>query len=273
MGTDIHLTIERFDSDLQEWEVVSPENLAPQDDWEKEQGRWSWYGGRNYSLFAILADVRNGTPDGSPQYGIVRGYFKPIAPLRGIPKDASAEYREDAERGWGHSYTWLTLKEVLDYDWSQTSTRRGYLSPMEFAELHFRDRPIPTCWAGGTSAEKLSLDRMQRYLKTSYFLKTLETTRDRWRRIVEEEAPDRAKWRESDIAKKEMYEAMCEDMVKRHSPGADSQFREIGFYALLYEWEQSYADCCSYFLGEVVPLLQTLHEDPEKIRLCFYFDS
>ena len=78
------------------------------------------YDQRNYALYSILADVRNG-------YGFAGVFtgmgFTPIAPPRGVPEDASPEYRAEvaAWGGDGHSHSWLTLKELQAYDWHKTT--------------------------------------------------------------------------------------------------------------------------------------------------------
>jgi hypothetical protein len=64
------------------------------------------YDGRSYSLFTILADVRN--------YNKV---MKPISKPRGIPEDASEEYKKLCE-SWGvdgHSHSYLTLQEMEEF--------------------------------------------------------------------------------------------------------------------------------------------------------------
>jgi hypothetical protein len=64
------------------------------------------YDGRSYSLFTILADVRN-----------YNGVMKPISKPRGIPEDASEEYKKLCE-SWvvdGHSHSYLTLQEMEEY--------------------------------------------------------------------------------------------------------------------------------------------------------------
>lgn len=60
---------------------------------------------RNYEVYTALANVREAE-------GI-----KPIAEPRGIPKDASDEYRELAENDAdAHSSSWVTLSEMKAYD-------------------------------------------------------------------------------------------------------------------------------------------------------------
>jgi hypothetical protein len=76
------------------------------------------YNGRNYDLFAILADVRNG-------YGFAGSYtgegFKPISEPKDIPSDVSVEVEKASENYGidGHSHSWFTVKELNDYDWEQ----------------------------------------------------------------------------------------------------------------------------------------------------------
>ena len=68
------------------------------------------YNGRSYYLFAILADVRNGS-----------GEVEPIDYPRGIPDDASSGYKYVVDRwdGDGHSHSYFTLDELINFDWSK----------------------------------------------------------------------------------------------------------------------------------------------------------
>lgn len=80
-------------------------------------------------LFAFLADVRNG-------YGC-----QPISKPRGLPVDVSCcvyeEYKE-----WGgdaHSASYLTLKELRDFDY-ETLFAKGFQSyRIELGENYFRN--------------------------------------------------------------------------------------------------------------------------------------
>jgi hypothetical protein len=64
---------------------------------------------RNYAWFGFLADVRN------------YSHSPVIAAPRGLPDDADldAEEREDALWCDFHSHSWLTLAELLAYDYDQ----------------------------------------------------------------------------------------------------------------------------------------------------------
>jgi len=80
-------------------------------EWE---GPWdSDYGlrGRNYDWFAILANVRN-----------YDNMLDTIAEPKGLPDNCSSETNSISER-WGpdgHSHSWLTLKELIDFDMNKT---------------------------------------------------------------------------------------------------------------------------------------------------------
>lgn len=79
----------------------------------KKNGKWVpypniWPGGRSYTLFGILAGVRDPYPE-------------PLQEERGIPEDSNVR-----RNSWGdpeidgvwlgdHSYGWLSLGELLDY--------------------------------------------------------------------------------------------------------------------------------------------------------------
>jgi hypothetical protein len=75
------------------------------------------YDNRNYMLFAVLADVRNG-------YGFAGvKTHEPVKPLfadRGVPANASTEYKQIVAE-WdcdGHSHTYATVAELQAVDWS-----------------------------------------------------------------------------------------------------------------------------------------------------------
>ena len=142
MGCDIHFFTERWTSDnkyegpkdLSEdrdkklGEIL--ENCEPNyrwvsaDSWSKDD---SWhademYNGRSYYLFAILADVRNGSSD-----------IDPIYYPRGIPDDASSGYKYVVDRwdGDGHSHSYFTLDELLNFDWSKYQMIGDFMETIE----------------------------------------------------------------------------------------------------------------------------------------------
>lgn len=97
---------------------------------------------RNYGLFSLLADVRNYSNN------------KPISEPKGLPNDLSKEVIEDAEH-WeldGHSHSFFTLKELLDYQKKQFKLKRsGFVSP-ESAEMLDKYGKKPEEWCQSTNA-------------------------------------------------------------------------------------------------------------------------
>lgn len=140
-----------------------------------------WYHARNYNVFAVLADVRNGRGFGGHRTG---SGFEPIASRRGVPFDMSDEllahlaragYSPDGSGGleydsksedeyeelerepegyWSlgeHSFSWLTLVEALADEryWAQTTDIEGWVDPWNFELWRRNGRPYD--WSGGIS--------------------------------------------------------------------------------------------------------------------------
>jgi hypothetical protein len=166
VGCDIHLAVERRNESGQ-WERVLPTEEA-RIPWlvEKadEGAKWAmravgvtWFDERNYELFAILAGVRN------------RFDIEPISLPRGLPDDLSDEARaldnydgDDGDVYLGdHSQSWLTVKEILDYDSEQAVTISGYVSPEEFDKWRTNGRPSSYCQGvGGGGTQIISNEDM-----------------------------------------------------------------------------------------------------------------
>lgn len=105
MGCDIHSFAENRNKENNKWEVV--EGLNPFD----------W---RNYSVFAFLADVRN------------YDHCEPISQPKGLPDDSeflNTETDERIEEMDYHSKSYLTLKELLDFDYDKTFWNRRIYKP------------------------------------------------------------------------------------------------------------------------------------------------
>jgi len=120
---------------------------------------WVW-DGRNYDLFAILANVRNGHGFAGIETGMG---FKPIAMPRELPPDVSA-YVKGRSDSWdcdGHSHSYHALTDLLAYDWHQITFRYGVVSEAEY--LTFKEKGSPESWCGdvsGYSVRNISLSQM-----------------------------------------------------------------------------------------------------------------
>lgn len=158
MGTDIHMRAEVKKNG--KWNLVGNVFKNAWYDENRESSSYNRqmtnepYNGRNYDLFAILADVRNGsgfagckTSDG----------FKPIAKPKGFPEDASNEIKEVfwfGDEDGSHSASYLTVKEIEDFDWNQKIMHCGVISEAEY--LSFKSIHVnPTSWAGGVGGQSI----------------------------------------------------------------------------------------------------------------------
>lgn len=172
MGTDIHMYVERKEGG--EWRGVNPpkppgrilkaslkndEKLSDEDwdhvgfDWRyhKDAGLLvSWNIDRHYDLFAVLADVRNGSGFAGVDTG---DGFVPISPPRGLPDDMSPVMAKTAIELLEHTPTWLLLSDLKLYAANQLQTRstkaRGVVNPVQFQE--WKENGRPSSWCGGVS--------------------------------------------------------------------------------------------------------------------------
>jgi len=112
MGCDIHSYAEVNRND--KWEMVTDHFDINYYKKEKGDSPFTW---RSYSLFAFLAGVRN------------YDRCEPISELKGLPDDisdgVSDEYGSDSIYDCDyHSLTFLTLKELLDFDYDKVFWNR-----------------------------------------------------------------------------------------------------------------------------------------------------
>ncbi len=128
MGCDIHLFVEKKIYNIIGFE--KKEYWISIDKWTKNEyfhfypnePEWEvsieneMYSKRNYFLFSILANVRN--KDNS---------IIPISIPRGLPDDVTKEIKilSDYEGADGHSHSWLSVKEILEYNWNQEYFKDG----------------------------------------------------------------------------------------------------------------------------------------------------
>lgn len=133
MGTDIHGFLES--------------RYRPEQGWFRE---CEIEDSRNYVVFAVLANVRNGfgfagVPTHEP--------LKPIAEPRGLPDDHTTGYGEDVEYEFGdHSFSWLTLDEIADWPgWDQVLHEQGWISREQYAEWQKNPGAPSGGWSGGIS--------------------------------------------------------------------------------------------------------------------------
>ncbi|WP_086847005.1 hypothetical protein [Amycolatopsis kentuckyensis] len=174
MGTDIHWRVEKRTAEG--W--VRAEPLIKNDWFDKFDGEPEFkheeiFSDRNYSLFAMLADVRNGYGFA----GVDRG--DPVTPIdepRGLPDDVSEALREECE-DYGHTPSWFTLAELVAVPWHDNQiTLRGWVGPKS---LHRFDKwgTLPDSWSGSVSGENVrhvSNDEMRQLIEDGTVDKKVE---------------------------------------------------------------------------------------------------
>ena len=147
MGCDIHVhceyrsretNMEWFNCD---WYRRNPyyDKLDP----EYAESKWELipaYDYRNYTLFGILAGVRDRS---NPM----------ISAPRSVPEDIHKQTRKEYEREleWTHSHSWLTLQELIDYmDKYNNVKLSGKISPEAANDLDIFGI-IPSEWCAETN--------------------------------------------------------------------------------------------------------------------------
>ena len=147
MGSDIHIytEIKKSINSEDKWVNVDNWRYNPyyqegNNNWERMLSVESIYSGRNYELFGILAGVRNRNNDS-------------IDDPRGLPEDVSEVTKKESDRwdGDGHSHSWLTLRELKEYQGLHPVVKRsGFISP-EAAELLDAGEETPDTWCQMTT--------------------------------------------------------------------------------------------------------------------------
>lgn len=163
MGTDIHLQVQGRRPDDGVWEFVKRKPFLLYGDEGLDWGDDPT--GRNYDVFAFLADVRNG-------FGFAGVYrhepVKPQFPHRGLPADYYPSEGQDENESYedyearraaftagdvwvgDHSFTWATLKELRDAPWDDVEFKSGgIVGPDDFKV--WKHKGMPDSWSSGIS--------------------------------------------------------------------------------------------------------------------------
>lgn len=144
MGTDIHSMVEVLGDDgkwTMAWEPIFP---YPYADGEKTNQPVV---ARNYTLFAALANVRNGQGFAGVDTG---DEIEPVSTPKGVPADASLEWLAKVAE-WDvdmHSHSWLNVEELRSYNWDRRLTLRGLVQAAHYETLT-EPGQTPQEWCGG----------------------------------------------------------------------------------------------------------------------------
>lgn len=199
MGCDIHICVQRQESDGAWREIVYQDTPY---DFEKREALPGipiappYFEGRNYDLFGLLANVRNG----SGFAGCTTGEGWPsIAPGRGWPEGFNPEavapmpeYPEYGPRFMGdHSFTWVALEELEAFDWDGVATVIYGVVPADvYEKLKLGEKPRE--WSGGVSGRDVEVYDRPGYLEAKRMgrLAPKPYVRTSWRSTAREATSD-----------------------------------------------------------------------------------
>ena len=143
MGTDIHMIAEVRKDGV--WHTILDKVFVEWKGTKFEKETCVPYKDRNYNVFAMLADVRNGIGFA----GLRRGEkFNPISEPKGYPEDMCKDSEDFLS--YEHSASWLTLKEIFDFDWTQIHRSFGVVSEKDYRDYVMKGE-LPGSWCGDIS--------------------------------------------------------------------------------------------------------------------------
>ena len=171
MGCDIHIVIERLDDGV--WREVPYRRIrtaAPPPTNAAVATAPECFTMRNYDLFGILADVRNGVGFAGVRMG---DGWPSIAPDRGLPDGFSVKAvapdpnrPDDGPRWLGdHSFTWVSLDELKAFPWDAiVTTLYGVVSAADYERLSAVG-DAPTEYSGGIVGRDIAVYDPTAYAK------------------------------------------------------------------------------------------------------------
>lgn len=291
MGCDIHLFVEVRDSAKSPWRLASVMSTCTWCDGkgtgrdEKEcygckgRGQEAGYGSRNYDAFAILANVRNGSGFAGCDTG---DGFIPISAPRGLPGDMSSELRRIADDSYSedrdrvdrldalygatylgdHSHSWLSLRELLNNDWTRTTKHRGQVTLGYWLKMTSEGKSKPESYCGGASGRDVRhvSPTVAEALRPCVTL----VPHPSWG----EDTLATATWSADALKAWHHLSGYPEEELLEWSRGV----RRLSIYVPA-EWTETYAESAGYFHSHFLPALAALGHDPDNVRIVFGFDS
>lgn len=182
MGTDMHLIVEHFKDPSKKWKRVSPPTEEPFCGY--------WYPGRCYSLFSILADVRN-----FPRcyglyekiYGTKDKMLEPIFPYRGLPEGICTQTAVELDSLY--SITWYTLDELLSFDWNQIAGVQDSIATKDSYESWKKGEEI-SIYGGSSESILVSHEEMEKLITEGIDIEPRVVTVVRWTETYREAASE-----------------------------------------------------------------------------------
>lgn len=232
MGCDIHMMLEARENGI--WqnksELSNDEWRSGNEPYPKSQP-WD---GRNYVVFGILAGVRS-------------NLCEPIAPPRGMPFDAhpiTKQFMSD----YDHTPSWLSLRDIIEYDWTQTIEDGGYVNAYNWAK--WRDTGKPYEWSGLVSGSTVI------HVEPEDFEAA-------WQNTIKALGLPETRWPSSHLYQRD-GEATKHFLRQFDSPNVYTHV----------SWKEPLYDRTHHFYGTLVPKLMSISGgNPDNARIVFYFDS
>jgi len=155
MGCDIHIYTEKWIDG--EWQCIDKKykNEDAEEYDTPKYNREPIYSSRNYRLFSILADVRNAFD------------IEPISYPKGLPDDVS-DFVKEWSADWGvdgHSRSFLTVQELLDYKWNKPIDNFGGYIHDGYYDEWAEKRGAPVGWCGYVGGRDVIRITEKDYLK------------------------------------------------------------------------------------------------------------
>lgn len=192
MGCDIHMYVEykKTVNNKEQWICGDYFKKTPyhngEDESEKAFEKIELHGNRNYQLFTTLAGVRDYTQQ-----------VVPVSNPKGVPEDA-CEFVKKENESWdsdGHTHSWLTLKELRDYQSKNpVMNYTGLLSPSDLVAFDTAGT-LPQSWCQGTSQE--GYERRAWSEDNKELIPLIDKMQERAKELMQYE------WQEYDIANDE----------------------------------------------------------------------
>lgn len=260
MGCDIHGLCEVKENGV--WKVntkkvfknsyyLSDEELAERrkdrpdyerSDWQENEFDEHPTDARSYDWFAILADVRNGRGFAGVRTG---DGFNVIAEPRGVPKDATKEWKKEV-KSWGydmHSQSYLSVEDFDNFDWKQTTKKEGVIKLNEYKQLRGTNK-CPDSWCGGVNGPKVLT-------------------------ITQSEADNILCGKTIVVEEYDYFGKLRGEEPKVHIVNLESDYEIY----VVYEWEVLYSEWFEHKIKDVVEPLKKLKEEYEDVRYVFGFDN
>lgn len=169
MGCDIHLfTEEKIKiNNIEKW--VNVDNWVINPYYEQQDGSNEYqineaYRHRNYTLFSILADVRNYSDN------------EPICEPKGLPDDVSEVVKKQSN-GWGddgHSHSFFTMQELYEYYETHKTVKHSGLVDQEGAKQIDSGKMPAWCCQASTDESLIYREWESKNVVFKDFIETLE---------------------------------------------------------------------------------------------------